>query len=282
MTSDVPPGTLFVVGTPIGNMEDITLRALRVLSEVDVIAAEDTRVTTKLLSRHQISTPTLSFREQNARTAIPKIIGMLEEGKRVALVSDAGTPSVSDPGVDLVRAVREQGFDAVPIPGPSALAAAVSVAGMNGEGIRFVGFLPRKGKDRTARLEAIGHEPAYTVLYEAPGRLRKTLEDLASVCDERRVTVMREMTKLYEEVVEGTPQELAAHFSENVKGEVTIVVEGFSGGDEEITEERLLELIRAELGKGKSAKDISTHLASGLGLPRKKIYQLTLDVLKDA
>jgi 16S rRNA (cytidine1402-2'-O)-methyltransferase len=271
-------GTLFVVGTPIGNMEDVTLRALRVLEEVSLIAAEDTRVTKKLLERHGLRTPLASFREQNADRVIPDIVARLEGGANVALVSDAGTPSVSDPGLALVAAVAARGFAVCPIPGPSALAAAVSVAGLPGEGVRFLGFLTRSGRRRKDRLASLAHDPSLVVLYESPGRLARTLLDLAEALGPRQAVVLREMTKIHEEAARGTLPDLAARYEGGAKGEVTIVIEGapreYEG--DEITEARLAEIIRGEVAKGRSAKDLSADLSKSLGLPRRRIYEMVV------
>ncbi len=278
MTDRPPPGTLFVVGTPIGNLEDITLRAIRILKDVDLIAAEDTRVTVKLCRRHEIDTPLFSFREQNALRAIPKLEARLAAGEDVALVTDAGTPSVSDPGVDLVAAVRIAGIRVVPIPGPSALAAAVSVAGLPGNGVRFLGFLPRQGRRRKERIQAIAFEPALTVLYEAPNRVHKSLLDLAEACGQRTAVVMRELTKVHEQIELGTLDELAARFDGEVKGEITIVLAGADiDQDAQISDERLREIVISERAKGRSAKDIAAALAHGLGLPKKRVYEIAIE-----
>ncbi|MDD5308417.1 MAG: 16S rRNA (cytidine(1402)-2'-O)-methyltransferase [Deltaproteobacteria bacterium] len=271
-------GTLFVVGTPLGNLEDVTLRALRVLETVSLIAAEDTRVTKKLLERHGLRTPLASFREQNADRVIPDILARLASGADVALVSDAGTPSVSDPGLALVAAVAARGFAVRPIPGPSALAAAVSVAGLPGEGVRFLGFLARSGRRRKDRLASLAHDPSLVVLYESPGRLARTLLDLSLALGPRLAVVLREMTKIHEEAARGTLPELAARYERGTKGEVTVVVAGAaceSEGDE-ITETRLAEIIRGEVAKGRSAKDLSADLSRSLGLPRRRIYELAV------
>ena len=178
------------------------------------MVAEDTRVTKRLLSHLGIEKPMVSVREQNAAKAIPKIITRLLEGTDVALVTDAGTPSVSDPGEQLVESAAREGLSVSPIPGPSALASAVSVAGLPGDGVRFIGFLPRKGKRRREQLASIASETSLVVVYEAPGRIADTLCDLAEVCKERRAAVMRELTKLHEEIVRGEVGELAEHFRE--------------------------------------------------------------------
>ena len=270
-------GTLYVVGTPIGNLEDISLRALRILAEVHVIASEDTRVTTKLCRRHNIETPLTSFREQNAKVAIPKLLNRLESGQHVALVTDAGTPSVSDPGVDLVAAAQKAHILVTPIPGPSALATAISVAGLLGDGIHFVGFLPRSGRRRKEGIQTIRVDPALTVIYESPRRIGKTLADLADACDSRQAVLLRELTKLHEEIARGTISELRDRFSGEVKGEITLVIEGSKTfAQEELTEDRLREIIRIELAKGLSVKDVANALSRGLGLPRKRIYDLAV------
>ncbi|MDJ0761895.1 MAG: 16S rRNA (cytidine(1402)-2'-O)-methyltransferase [Myxococcota bacterium] len=280
MKSTKRVGTLFVVGTPIGNLKDITLRALEVLSEVHAIAAEDTRVTKKLLLRHGITGRLVSIREHNARTAIPKILDALISGNSIALVTDAGTPSVSDPGADLVNRAHEVQVPVVPIPGASALATAVSIAGLSGDGVRFLGFLPRSGRRRKERIQALKVETGLTVLYESPHRLKQTLTDLADVCGTRQACVMRELTKIHEEITRGTLAAVRDKYRDAVKGEITIAIEGATDQQEDpLSEGTLRALIRQEIGKGKSAKDIATALARGLGQPRKKIYDLTVDEL---
>ena len=277
-------GKLLVVATPIGNLDDITLRAITALSQAAVIAAEDTRVTRKLLARHGIGTRLVSFREQNAARATPELIDHLERGLDVALVTDAGTPAISDPGQQLVEAAVEGGFDVSPIPGPSALAAVLSVAGLPGDGARFLGFLPRSGRRRRERLDALAADPACTVLYEAPSRLRKTLTELAAACgDQRRAMVARELTKVHEEVVRGTLVELAQHFSGQVRGEIAIAVAGAEPlSDEGLDDARLLELVRERIAAGQSAKDVAAALSRALGVPRKRVYQLAIEVVRDS
>jgi 16S rRNA (cytidine1402-2'-O)-methyltransferase len=277
-------GTLFVVATPIGNLKDITLRALEVLGAVSVIAAEDTRVTGKLLGRHDIATRCVSFREQNAARAIPRLIARLEAGEDLALATDAGTPGISDPGQQLVEAACERGIAVSPIPGASALAAALSVAALHGDGARFVGFLPRRGKRRRERIAALAVDPACTVLYEAPSRLAATLGDLAAACGaERKAAVLRELTKVHEEVARGSLAELAERFGGTVRGEITLVVAGSGILDEgALTDDRLRELIRQELKAGQSARDLAAALARTLGIPRKRVYDLAVSVKSGA
>jgi 16S rRNA (cytidine1402-2'-O)-methyltransferase len=271
------PGTLFVVGTPIGNLEDVTLRALRVLAEAAVVVAEDTRVTARLLARHGIGTPCVSCREQNAARAVPAIVARLLAGEDAALVSDAGTPSVSDPGEQLVRAAVEAGVAVTPVPGPSALAAAASVAALPGEGIRFIGFLPRAGKPRRARLAAIAEDPACVVLYESPNRLGATLEELAAACPGRQAVVMRELTKIHEEIARGTLEQLAARFAGDVRGEITIAVAGNQADDGAPDEARLREIVARQIAAGKSAKDVAASLSAALGTSRKLVYRMALE-----
>jgi 16S rRNA (cytidine1402-2'-O)-methyltransferase len=272
---------LHVVGTPIGNLEDITLRALRVLGEVSLIAAEDTRVTRKLLARHGIRTPLVSFREQNASHAIPELLAHLAAGRSVALVSDAGTPSISDPGQTLVAAALAAGLLVAAVPGPSALTTAVSVAGLRGDGLRFAGFPPRKGRERARVLERIAADRAVTVLYEAPGRLAATLRDLAAFCGpEREAVVCRELTKLHEEVARGTLADIAERFAAGARGEVTLVVSGATAARDagaDIDDGELRRMIATGLASGKSARDLAADLSAALGLPRRRIYTLAVE-----
>jgi len=276
------PGVLYMVGTPIGNLQDITLRALEILRTVPVIAAEDTRVTAKLLERHGISTPLVSFREENAAIAIPRIIERLKNGESVAMVSDAGTPSVSDPGQQLACAAHDCGIPVSPIPGPSALASAVSACGLGGDGVRFHGFLPRSGKARLDKLESIAGDPSLVIIYESPHRTYETLCDLADHCGDRRGAVLRELTKIHEEVRRGTLAQLAGHFSSAVKGEVTIAVEGsVVSAESVVTPEKLKELVRGEVSVGKSARDIAARLSQTLGVKKKDVYTLAVELLQE-
>lgn len=221
-----------MVATPIGNLEDITLRALRVLKEADVVACEDTRVTKKLLSNFDIHTPTISFHANSGAGGFDKIVTLLEAGKRVALVSDAGTPGVSDPGLELVSVVREKLGDAVTIdaiPGPSALAAAISIAGLRAPSFIFYGFLPLK-KGRETIFKEIAASERASIFYESPHRIMKTLTSLSTMLPEgRRLGIFRELTKLYEESVIGTAHEVLTYFTEHEdkqRGEFVVIVEG--------------------------------------------------------
>jgi 16S rRNA (cytidine1402-2'-O)-methyltransferase len=220
-------GTLYVVATPIGNLEDISLRALRVLKEVDVIACEDTRRTRGLLTHFDIHTPTVSYFEGNKVTRGRELVRRLADGRSVALVTDAGTPGVSDPGFLLVREARAAGITVVPVPGPAAVVTALSAAGIPGDRFLFEGFLPIKGGRRRTRLLALREAETTVVLYESPHRILTTLEAIAEVFGEREIVVARELTKQFEEVVSATP---AAHLARlrgsTVRGEFTLVIPG--------------------------------------------------------
>ena len=216
---------LYVVGTPIGNLEDVSARALRVLSEVGAIAAEDTRVTARLLARHEIRKPLISYRAPVERKGLPRVMAALDEGD-VALVSDAGTPTMSDPGHALVNAAWAAGHTVVPIPGPSAIAAALSIAGHGGPGFTFVGYLPRKPGDTRRLLRTLVDDPRPAVAFESPFRIKKSLALVAEVLPDRAVTLARELTKLHEEVIRGTASEVAAALGDRVRGEITLVIAG--------------------------------------------------------
>lgn len=228
--------TLYIVGTPIGNLEDITLRALKTLSTVDVILCEDTRVTKKLLDRHSIATATLSYHSHSTLSRVSEIMGMLREGKNLALVSDAGTPGISDPGSELLRRIYEECREEIKkgeikiesVPGPSALALAISLAGMPGSEFTFLGFLPHK-KGRETLFNEIRAADRTMMFYESPHRILKSLESLKNVLDsERLVVVCRELTKVFEEVVRGSALQVFEHFLQNeekVRGEFVVLVE---------------------------------------------------------
>jgi 16S rRNA (cytidine1402-2'-O)-methyltransferase len=219
------PGTLYVVATPIGNLEDVTLRALRVLKEVGLIACEDTRRTRTLLSHFGIHVPVTSYFEHNKLTKGPAILRALSEGKSVALVTDAGTPGISDPGFLLVQAAREAGVPVVPVPGPSAVIAALSAAGVPADRFVFEGFLPVKPGRRLHRLEALRDLEMTVVCYESPHRILASLEAVAQVFGDREIVAAREMTKQFEEIVRGTARQLAERFAAGrVRGEFTLII----------------------------------------------------------
>jgi 16S rRNA (cytidine1402-2'-O)-methyltransferase len=222
---DTTRGRLSVLGTPIGNLEDITLRALRILREADGILAEDTRRTRVLCRHHGIDTPLSSFHAHSSPDKLKRVVDNLRGGAHLVLVTDAGTPGVSDPGVRLARAASDADIPVEAIPGPSALTAALSAAGIACDPFRFVGFLPRAGGKRRRALESIATETGATVVFESPHRLHRTLEELASLLgDAREAAVCRELTKLHEEVVRGTLRELSDHFAPGTRGEITLVI----------------------------------------------------------
>ena len=269
-------GALYVVATPIGNLEDVTLRALRVLREASLIAAEDTRTTRKLLTRYDIHTPVTSFHDANAARKLPALLAALRDGA-VALVSDAGMPLVSDPGYQLVSAATAAGVPVVAVPGPSAVTAALVVSGLPADRFLFLGFLPRKAGERRSALQALAREQHTLVAFEAPHRLRQTLVDLLAALGDRRIAVCRELTKLHEEVFRGSVQEALAHFTEP-RGEFTLVVEGAPAA----TPAASLDDARAELlrlrAEGARAKDAVDTVAGAMGLPHRRVYRLWLDL----
>lgn len=266
---------LYVVGTPIGNLEDITLRGLRALREAGLIAAEDTRVSRRLLSHYDIHTPLTSFNEHNQAAKIPAIIAALAEGD-VALVSDAGMPGVSDPGQALVQAVADAGYEVVVAPGASAVTAAVAVSGLSAaDGFVYVGFLPRKRRERISALRSLARERRALVAFETPHRLRKALGDMLEALGDRRVAVCREMTKLHEEAFRGNIGEALAYFQEP-RGEFTLVIEGASEGAAEggarvdDAAEMLAELRR----RGAGAREAVAEAMAATGLGRRDVYRL--------
>ncbi len=268
-------GILYVVPTPIGNLEDITLRALRILGEVDLIAAEDTRSAQHLLQHHQISKRTVSFFDGNEAARSESLVERLRAGEKIALISEAGTPGVSDPGQRLVARAVEAGLPVVVLPGASAAVTALVGSGLPTDAFHFAGFLPRA---EGARQQAIGRLRALDatlIFYEAPGRTGATLADLAAGLGEsRRACLARELTKIYEELVRGTLGELARRYAEVApRGEVTLVVEGATSPVDEIDIEAE---VRRRLDAGESPKEIAAALALATGKPRRQIYQLVL------
>jgi 16S rRNA (cytidine1402-2'-O)-methyltransferase len=279
-------GTLYIVGTPIGNLEDITQRALRVLREAAVVAAEDTRQTRKLLSHFDIHTPMVSYHEHNQRAAGPALIERVQAGDDVALVTDAGMPAISDPGEDLVRLAIEAGVKVVPVPGPTAFTTALVVSGLSTERFSFEGFLPHKKKERQAALQRLKSETRTWILYEAPHRLLETLEELHESLGERRLAAARELTKLYEEVLRGTPAELMAHFKQHQpRGEFVLVVEGApartEGPVEEATPGSLASAVAALEAEGIDRKAAMKEVAVRFGLSKRDVYQALLDLKEE-
>ncbi len=259
-------------------MEDITLRALRVLREVSLIAAEDTRTTRALLTHHGIRKRLLSYNEHNMRRRTPALLAALDNGD-IALVSEAGTPGVSDPGHELVIAALDAGFPVVSIPGPSAVVAALAASGLPMRQFTFLGFLPRRPGERRRALDAVAGETRTLVFFEAPHRLRTTLEDIRSTLGDRRIAVCREMTKAFQEVFRGTISEALQHFSEP-RGEFTIVVEGATDGPPRVSDEavrRRLQQIRKE---GATARDAVKTVSASTGRRHREVYALWLEVVE--
>lgn len=274
--------TLYVVATPIGNLEDLSARALRVLAEVAVIASEDTRTTRKLLTHFGIRTRLLSFQEHNAAARIPQLLRTLDEHD-VALVSEAGTPAVSDPGAGLVAAAASHGATVVPVPGPSAVTAAVSASGLSGDRFRFLGWPPRRAADRRRLFQSLAAEPDALVALESPRRVLATLAAMHAAWGDRPVAVCRELTKLHEEVFHGTLQSALDHFTQP-RGEFTLVVEGAPAPGPSNTEDAQAEARRrlARLHtQGETARDAVAAVVRATGLPRRAVYALWLNLNKD-
>jgi 16S rRNA (cytidine1402-2'-O)-methyltransferase len=274
-------GTLYMVATPIGNLEDMTIRAIRVLSEVCLIAAEDTRRTRVLLDKYQIVTPLTSLYDQNELKKSELLIARLQEGEDVAYVSDAGTPGISDPGYVLVREAIAHGIRVVPVPGASALIAALSVSGLPMDSFVFFGFLPSKSGKRRQFLTSLHDEVKTLIFYESPHRLLCSLHDIQELLGEREVVVSREITKIYEEFLRGSAGAVITELGERVvRGEVTLIVAGRSGQVTEYSDEELIqrceELQQQESGEGLSLRDIADRIVQETGVSRKRIYRLLL------
>jgi len=284
MTSDetqqLPPGTLYVVGTPIGNLEDITLRALRILNAVDLVASEDTRHTGKLLTHHGIRTRQISLHEHNEAERSRELICRLQQGARVALVSDAGTPLVSDPGYRLVTAAAAAGIRTVPVPGPSSLTAALSVSGLPTDTFRFVGFLPRKKDKRSEHLSRLAAQDGTLIFFESPRRIETLLVETAAVLGDRPAVLCREMTKRHEEYLRGRLTQIRAALAtrEQVKGECTLLIGG-RPLEPRVSEARLTAEIRRRL-TSTDAKigEISREIARELGVARNTVYRKALQI----
>ncbi|MGH7770309.1 MAG: 16S rRNA (cytidine(1402)-2'-O)-methyltransferase [Candidatus Binatia bacterium] len=270
-------GTLYIVATPIGNLEDITLRAIRVLKEVDLIAAEDTRHTRKLLAHYGIATRLESYYDEVEAEKAAFLVKQLKNGKNVALVSDAGTPTLADPGFRLVREAVSAGVSAVPVPGPSALPAVLSVSGLPTDRFVFEGFLPAKKRERRNRLQSLRRDERTLVFYEAPHRLRETLSDILELFGDRQMAFGREVTKIHEEFVRGRiSQAIAAVELKEPRGEITLVIAGSAG--EKIPQEDLIAgEIKELLQKGLRVKEIAEILGEKFSYPKKDIYRMVLE-----
>jgi 16S rRNA (cytidine1402-2'-O)-methyltransferase len=281
MGDNIKKGALYVVATPIGNLEDITFRAIRVLKEVKIIAAEDTRRTRKLLGAYQISTPMTSLYDRIEDRKSSVLISKMNEGMDVAIVSDAGTPGISDPGYVLVSRAIAEGIEIIPVPGASAVVTALSVSGLPTDSFAFYGFLPSRSGKRKQFLSTLMEEAKTLVLYESPKRLIESLRDIGEVLGDRNVVVLREMTKVFEEIMRGTVGEVINRLQERVvKGEVTLVI----GGREKISslfsdEEILAKFEELWKSSGSSRRDIIEKIAKELGIPKKRVYRLVANYI---
>jgi len=273
------PGTLYIVSTPIGNLEDITQRALRVLREVDLIACEDTRHTRKLLNHFSIDTRTISYHEHNERERAEELSKLLEEGQSIALVSDAGTPLISDPGFRLVNLAGAKGFPIVPVPGATAFVAALAASGLASDQVLFAGFLPARTAARRAKLEELRDSPATLIFYEAPHRIAAALRDAVDVLGDRPAVVARELTKMHEEFVRGPLGELADKFNQQAgRGEMVLMISAAQSDqaiqDSSTVAGTLGERIRALEAEGVDAKTALKKAARELGLKRDEAYRI--------
>ncbi len=276
------PGALYVVATPIGNLEDITLRARRILEEVDLIAAEDTRQTRKLLTHYDIATPLTSYYDHIEHTKAPALIAKLLAGQSIALVSDAGTPGIADPGYRLVRAASQTAIPVVPVPGPSILTALLSVGGLPTDRCVFEGFLPARPAQRRTALRRLQTETRTLVAFESPHRLTATLADLHDIFGDREAVIGRELTKRFEEVLRGRLSVLHAYLRDRpVKGEVALLIAGCSEPQTPPDEQTLSHEINRLAGDGLPLKGIAKLLSEQYGLSKREVYALGLRLKKE-
>lgn len=267
------PGTLYLVATPIGNMSDISLRALSTLKEADLIAAEDTRVTGKLLKHYGIETPMTPYHQHSLGRKADRLLDVLNGGKSIAMVSDAGTPGISDPGHELIALCIEHGVPVVSIPGPNAIITALIVSGLSTRRFTFDGFPPRSAHERRMFFESLKGEPRTMVFYESPLRLVATLKTALQVLGDRRAAVMREATKMFEEVHRGTLSSAIERFTDvKPKGEITFLIDGAASVPEEIGEDQVEDALRRFIGEGMSERDAVRHVTAMYSLPKKEVY----------
>ena len=271
-------GTLYLVATPIGNLEDISARALRILSQAVMVAAEDTRHTRKLLDHYQVRTPLTSYHEHNKLTKLEVILTALEKGD-VALVSDAGTPALNDPGYELVCAALQAGYPVSPVPGPSAPVSALVASGLPTDAFLYLGYLPRKSSERRQKLQEVADLPYTLVALETPHRLLSALQDLLDVLGDRRVAVARELTKLHEEILRARLSEALTHFQAQApRGEFTLVIAGKPLLGESWDEARLRHELEQALRQGETLTQAAARLAGLSGWPRRKIYRMATEI----
>lgn len=269
-------GILFIVSTPIGNLEDITLRALRILKEADVIAAEDTRHSLKLLNHYGISRPMVSYWGEKEKVKTGEIMERLHAGQSVALISDAGTPGISDPGNVLIKKAVEDGIDVVPVPGPSAFVSALSISGFSTEQFIFIGFLPPKQSQRQKVLKALSLEKRTLVMYEAPHRILETITDMVETFGDRKIVLVKELTKMYEDIYRGSVPEVHQMLqASKIAGEYVIVAEGKTQESRQTIEDAMIE-IRVLMKKGLGRKQAVRQVAEEYGLSKKELYDRSL------
>lgn len=265
--------TLYIVATPIGNLEDISARALRILREVSLIACEDTRHTGKLLSHFDIHTPTTSYFEHNKQKKLDTVLTALGQGP-VALVSDAGTPGLNDPGYLLVRAALDAGHIVSPIPGPSAPIAALVSSGLSADQFLYLGYLPRKSGERRNALQQVKGMPYTLIWLESPHRLTDALTDIQEILGERQIAIAGELTKMYEEIFRGGLQQAISHFGKHpARGEYTLVVSGQTGEPQQWTEDELMKVLKTESSGGAPLSQVAREVARQSGWPRRQVYQ---------
>lgn len=272
-------GILYICPTPIGNLEDITLRTIKVLNEVDLIAAEDTRHTLKLLNHYNIKKPLISYHEHNKITAGEKILEEIKKGKNIALVTDAGMPGISDPGEDIIKRCIEENIELVALPGPTAFVLALVLSGLSTESFVFEGFLPSKGKERKDRLNKLKSETRTIILYEAPHRIISLLKDLLEALGNRKIAISRELTKIHEETFRGTIQEAIEKFeSQNPKGEFVLVVEGTDVEKQSFDHISIKEHIKMYMDEGLSKKESIKKVAKERNIPKSQVYREGIDL----
>ncbi len=271
------PGTLFVVATPIGNLEDITMRALEVLRNVHVIACEDTRKSRILLQRWGIRQRLLSFHKFSEARKMQLVLDRLEQGQNVAIISDAGTPGIADPGARVVRAALDAGYSVVPIPGPSAVAAALSVSGVDCSSFQYLGFVPRKDEERRSFFASVAKSGRTSVFFETPHRIEQTLKIAADILGPHRISLLRELTKLHEEILVGTAAEILGTLQqrESVKGEIVLVVEG---GTPTVEVPDLQQIVEALISEGFSGKRLANEAHQRYGVRKSHAYETFLEI----
>jgi len=272
----LPAGNLYLVPVPIGNLRDITLRALEILQKVEIIAAEDTRITRSLLSHYQIKSGRLiSLHKYNEKKRIPEILELLEQGKDIAVVSDAGSPGISDPASLLVQEAIDHQINIIPLPGATAIIPALTASGFNTESFLFLGFLPLTAKHRKEKLSLIKNSIHTVILYEAPHRIKRTLTELSEYIDNRRICLAREITKIYEEFIRGNIQDIITNFNIKEKGEFVIVIEG-NKRSEQIDRTEINQYIEELLGQGLSSKTIAQMVANRFRISANSAYSMVL------